>query len=700
VALVRTWRGFLVALLAVAAVVAVPHGFAFAAPGATSSTTVRHGSGANGSKASPLGGISCTLTRLSTCEKGASASGGTGSSSTPSGKSSGKPSSDSSGNSSTPCTPTQIRTGTCQTASGTGGGNGTGSKSGGGGLCGFLSFFHPLNLLNLLATILADGMQTLIVDPLMAVATALLSSTVFNPESLTGTGVVASAASEFWKVSALVSVGVALFGLAWGSFTRALSQVSAKPRDMTEVLEAAVLYVAVFLAGYPFLTMFLDLANHVTTTMVAAASALNGGSNHITLAFAALVAGVLGVLLYPTSMLVIAALLLWAGVSWVMRMVDLIFYVGLLPVTAALTFTGNKNAFQWNFNEAVGAVLTQMAMAVAWYVAWLVLSTPGGSPIVRLFVGIGAIALVTRAPGMLQQIIGHRTAGVLGLAMGVAAGSLLSREARSAVRMSPMGAALSEMGRQRQERAKTTAMRWAQGSSVGERLARSRLGQSVSRGLRQTASGFASVASGAAERAGGVWQDLKSSAMAADPAVFGAMTAAEIGARAVGAGAKAVGSVAYAGAKPMIQAARTAASLAYQPRLTLGRGLETSVALGYAARHEYEDHAHTAGAVAHGLDPTAEEGIHRPIAAQATAAHVSPQRVETAVRDSGERTMTPKAREAMAEELGPPLKPDASPRELEDYDAKAKALMVKYNPIVERLRKQRKWTPQAPRRLD
>ncbi|MCL6595824.1 MAG: hypothetical protein K6V73_06375 [Firmicutes bacterium] len=534
-------------------------------------------------------------------------------------------------------------------------------------------------------------------NPLMYLATALLSATVFNPESLTGKGVVASAASEFWKVSALVSVGVALFGLAWGSFTRALSQMSPKPRDMTEVFEAATVYVAVFLAGYPFLAMFLGLANRVTTTMVAAASALNGGSNHITLGIFAGAATVLGALLYPTSLLVIAALLLWACVSWVMRMVDLIFYVGLLPVTAALTFTGNKNAFEWNFSEAVGAILTQMAMAIAWYVAWLIFSTPGGSPIVRLFVGIGAIALVTRAPGMLQQIVGHRTAGVAGLALGVAAGSLLSREARSAARMSPMGAALSEMGRQRQERAKAAAMRWAQGPSVGERLAGTRLGKAVSGGLKSAASGLSSAASGAAERAGEAWQGLKSTAMAADPVLFGAMAAAETGARAAGAGAKAVAPIAYAGAKPVIQAARTAASLAYQPRVTLGRGLETSVALGYAARHEYEDHAHTAGAVAHGLGP---EEIDRPIAAQAMAAHVQSARVESAVRDSGERTMSPQAREAMREELGPPPAPDASHGEIEEYNAKARALAVKYNPIVERLRRQREWTPKTPGRLE
>jgi hypothetical protein len=57
------------------------------------------------------------------------------------------------------------------------------------------------------------------------------------------------------------------------------------------------------------------------------------------------------------SLLILAGALVWVCVVWIMRMVDLVFYVGLLPVAAALTFTGNKAAFEWDFDEAVGAVL-------------------------------------------------------------------------------------------------------------------------------------------------------------------------------------------------------------------------------------------------------------------------------------------------------------------------------------------------------
>ena len=476
---------------------------------------------------------------------------------------------------------------------------------------------------SLIATALLRPLITYVVIP-------LLEATIFKPESLTSPGLLQGAALGFWKLSAAVSAGIALLGAAWGAFTRNLSIFSSQPRDVRELMEAAALWAAVLLGGYAFMSTLLTVANAVTSTLLQESSAIAAFSN---LASAGLGAGAASVVIYlfwPATLLMFVGVLLWVVVVWIMRYVDLIFYVGLLPATAALTFTGNKTAFQWNFNEAVGAVLSQMAMAVTWYVAWSILgngflpkgpvtTTTFGQSFIHLLIGAAAFTLVAKAPTMLQQITGHHNAGVAGLALGVAAGSVLGKEARSAVLMSPAGQAISHMGKAQQEKATVTAASWANRPSVGERISSSRAGRAVAMAGRQIAGtkvgravgAAADVVSGVpaqvAQTTGEVWQAGKESfgafadrglalAQSADRKVpgfrrFGGAMQGVLG----GLGETAMGTVEGAGgvvhrsAAATIRAVRATASMAVQPQVTLGRSMERSLGEGGQARFEADN---------------------------------------------------------------------------------------------------------------
>lgn len=171
--------------------------------------------------------------------------------------------------------------------------------------------------------------------------------------------------------------------------------------------------------------------------------------------------------------------------------------------------------------------------------------------------GIVAFTLVGRAPQMLQNITGHQHAGVMGLAMGVAAGSLMARTGRSLAGTTPTGAGLTRMVRSRQEGALASAAMAGARGGVGARIARSPIGQAAGRVAQ------AGVArGGAALRAG-----INRLPTGAAQTLYGAGRLAAQTGRAVGARVHSA-----ANSRPA-RAIRTAASLAYQPMATVGHGV-------------------------------------------------------------------------------------------------------------------------------
>jgi len=441
-----------------------------------------------------------------------------------------------------------------------------------------------LALLNVVGTLFNVVLEVVLKDVIMPI----LKATVFAPFSLSGTGcvgggtaceghIISAAFQTAWHFMALASGGVALVMLAWAAMRAHLGAVSGST-DKASVVEGLVVWGAVLVGGQWFFVTMLDVANAITVQLVGYAENV---TQMIPAASASGAAGaVAAALVYffgEIALLALVAVLLWVIGVWIWRQIELVLYTSLLPVLAALSIGGNKQTFQWGWNEAVGALFSQLAMAVAFFIAFLLLRNyplPSGTPqgtqlgISLLHMGIGgfAFALVAKAPSMLSNITGHRHAGFGAIAGGVMAGTLMARGAQTAMRMTRGGAALHRIAQAKEQESERAVASWADRKTVGERI----FGSGDQRTMvgRRVDSALASVRA-TAQRAG-------EAGMSTNVGMGLALAAESWPGRQVMAGGKAVGRAALGVAGQVTGKARSVASYAIQPRTTLGRDLTRS----------------------------------------------------------------------------------------------------------------------------
>lgn len=490
-------------------------------------------------------------------------------------------------------------------------------------------FPHATTLLQALLGLIGNAFDGL-VHVVFQLVDYLLKNTLFKTYSLTGgkNDIVATVAGEVWRAMVGLSGGVALASLLWAAFSGHVGSIAGKRTSAMrstwgDTADGLVIYVLTIVGGYAFLSMLLGVANTMTTSLFNASSSLSQSIQNPALG-ATLGIAVL-ILLYfflPLTLLLMAGLIIWVVAQWLMRIVDLVFYTGLLPVTAALAITGNKNAFQWNWTEAQGAVFSQLAMAVAWWIAMLFFQAPFGSThnlsahsssgqigayFMHMLLGMAALVLVGKAPQMLQSITGHRSAGVAGLALGMMGASMATRAARGALGMSTGGAFLGQMARGAQSKATDKVGGWANNKSVGEMFSNTALGKGM-KGLSSAAMSMAGGAiGGVAQKIGGssAMQGLRSSVgnvVHSSPE----LTALTSAGRVVAPHARSMAHTAGAAARSGIGAARTAASMTYQPRVTMGRQTELSYGSQSAAEAGISDRRNAAAAGALGVDRAAK----------------------------------------------------------------------------------------------
>lgn len=360
---------------------------------------------------------------------------------------------------------------------------------------------------------LIGNLLSWIAGSIAQVAVSLLEATVFAPVVLDpgqANGVVSEVVSSTfdagWKAVAAISAAVALASLGWGVFQLNFRTVKGAP-DKQSLAEGIVTYAAVAIGGKTFLFTMLGMANEVTAgllilarkslenTFFANGLFTDGATATAGYASGALM-GVLAVLTYiatPAVLLFLAGALLWVVGVWLFRMVELVFFAVLLPITSAFSITGSRRAFEWNFQEATGAIFSQMVMALAWYLAWLFMDhtnvattvIPGpqdigddartavaqiGDVLLRLLLGAAAMMMVGKAPRMLQNIAGNSYGGIAGIAMGAAGGMLLARFGREAFKMTPAGVAMSAVVRASQAQAAARASAWGELPTAGARI--------------------------------------------------------------------------------------------------------------------------------------------------------------------------------------------------------------------------------------
>lgn len=479
--------------------------------------------------------------------------------------------------------------------------------------------------------------------------TQFLKATVFAPLSLdplhpggAGGQVAAAAAEAVWGVMAAVSVAVALFALAWAAFTNTWGSFAGRSQFQrgawADVMEGVGIWVLVLVAGREFLIMLLNAMNSITQALIsvtqqyqwnwAGAPSIGGNLAH---GLSAIGVAIITYWFWPSALLVLGGFMLWAVIIWAMRIVDLIVFTGLLPVTAALAITGNKRAWQWNWAEAMGAVFSQLAMVLMWWIAWLIiggnLNLNSGNfivDIIRLLIGIFAMFLVGKAPQMLQQITGHSHAGIGGMMMAAAGGYMLGKGAMSAARMTPLGQAVDKTGQAVTQRSQQKLAHWADKPPVGSGpMAQGFMQKATQAGKAVLgavgATGAGQVVSGAANQ---MWAGLQTKA----PGVASAMRAAG---GATASGARAAGGVGRA---------------VLQPNRALGQTAlrADSLKVDAAVRNVGDNRAVNAGAVGvdeamrlEHLDPNNEEQRRQFVSDVMTAPHGANrfrQARETAVR--------------------------------------------------------------------
>ncbi|MCY0880547.1 MAG: hypothetical protein OWS74_00990, partial [Firmicutes bacterium] len=331
----------------------------------------------------------------------------------------------------------------------------------------------------------------------------LLMHTIFSPLTL-GPGTAAGhAAAIVWATGAAVSGAVALAYLLSAIFQRlALSWTGSK--SWGELAEGLAVWAAVLVGGWATLNLLLHIANLATQAL---AAATDRGILH-TLSTQWAVSGLAGYaavvfndLIWPFGALALAALVIWCVGVWIMRQVDLVLYAGLLPVLAALGVGGHKAPFKWAWSEAMGAVFNQLAMAVVLWIGNLLLAGPagvhvhlsGGAAVLQqvkdLLLAGTTFLLAARAPQLLANITGHRSAGASHVLTAAALGYLGGRGVLTAARMTRTGQALSRAIEGREQRAQAGATAWAGRPSVGTRLART--GSAVAQALAGTPVGAA-----------------------------------------------------------------------------------------------------------------------------------------------------------------------------------------------------------------
>lgn len=359
-----------------------------------------------------------------------------------------------------------------------------------------------------------------IVRGLFALFSWILHVTVFASYSLTpgANNPVGNAAHAVWANLALISGGVAFAVLAVGIGSRLLFAPVRSKTEWADISEGVLMWGATLFGGYGMLTLFLKVAN--TATVQFQKIALHGmlqflkQPNAISLTGQALSVAALFLvdLIWPIVALILAIVFLRVILMWIMRQVDLILFVGILPIMAALSVGGNRRPFQWAWTEALGAVFSQVSMALLLVIASTItvhyynanpaaagtrylnpsiVAVPGFAAtaqgaigtavhdVMSMVVAAIAFSLVLKGPVWLQEILGHRHAGVSNLAMGVAGGMLLARGAQAAWRMSPLGAATGMMSEGLQQRGQRKVLEGSHGPSAGERFQGTRMGKAL-----------------------------------------------------------------------------------------------------------------------------------------------------------------------------------------------------------------------------
>ncbi len=286
-----------------------------------------------------------------------------------------------------------------------------------------------------------------IITAVTKIAIWFLKETALNPTHaghlsgnvLTGASQVYQVAMEgYWEFAGL-SAALLLASLIWGAYQLQqyrLTGIGVKD-DAQSLIGRTVYSTLIIIAG----PVMIGLLFHINSAVVTSLSGgllkvhLIGQPNFATVAGSAVTTGIAAVFLaffWETAALLVVMFLLWAIVIWFSRQFEIIFWITVWPIAAALAASDPQQRF-FNYvkTQVVGLALTQAFMALALYLTVKAAAfDPHGTGGFYQFVRYGVMAagfyFTSRVPKYWQEANGHSTSGGHELAS-IAGGYMLGR---------------------------------------------------------------------------------------------------------------------------------------------------------------------------------------------------------------------------------------------------------------------------------
>lgn len=356
--------------------------------------------------------------------------------------------------------------------------------------------------------------------------------TALHPEALghvngngtvTGAGFIFKDAMHFYTLFAGLSGALLLLMLTWGAFQLQNYRITGVGvRDDTHSLIGRTVYSALVIAAGPLIIWTLFHVNNVIVTTL-----LDPPGKHFYNAFSivhanlgsiggTLAAGGVAAEFMPLILevlgLAVVVFVLWAIVVWFARQFEIVFWVTLWPVAAALGAADPQQKF-FNYvkSQVVGLAFTQAAMALTLYLTLNITYSLGGSGYVKgsgvgdlLIYGVmgAGFYFTAQVPKYWKEINGHSTSGGHEMAA-LAGGYMLGRFGSQALASTKMGkltgAAMEHIGARNENYLQTQAGKEGLASdAVGDYFDTRTAGMTAALSATQSEGGFKGFAAGLA----------------------------------------------------------------------------------------------------------------------------------------------------------------------------------------------------------
>lgn len=325
----------------------------------------------------------------------------------------------------------------------------------------------------------------------LLLATGFLNATMFNTVSMVnGSNWFAQTIWHLYNVTAPIATGIIALILAY-SFTKQavggslLETGHAFDRGTTDpriLIPRSIAAIVMAWAGYYVVAFLLESSNYFVNFFLAQTSNsiqnifLSTGGAGSGVAAVGLVAGaaVAWSFFSPILILALVGIVLWVVFTYFVRLFEIVFLTGLLPIAAAFwTMSETSNIWNTYIAELLAAIFLQSLQVFLWFVLAYLLSGSGitsglGSGLVggmaSFIMGLIGMYFIARAPSILRSFLGHNIAGGQTLGGEVMAAMAMRSMGRGALAVSPGSKVANAIKEGKSQEAEQKVRNWSQQS--------------------------------------------------------------------------------------------------------------------------------------------------------------------------------------------------------------------------------------------